>query len=88
MDGWFYGVIMDDGMDGWMVTWLVRINGINYCWMDRWIDGFACNWGDGMNGWIEDGWGVIDLWIWMDGWMDLHVIERIKWMDGLRMDEM
>jgi len=56
MDGWFDGVLMVDGLDGW-------------------LDGFACNWGDGMNGWIENGWYVndqMDLDGWMNGWIQHH----------------
>jgi hypothetical protein len=44
-----------------------------------WIDGFACNWGDGMNGWIEDGWGVIDQ-MNLDGWLDGFAS---NWEDGM-----
>jgi hypothetical protein len=29
----------------------------------------ASNWEDGMNGWIEDGWDVVDQ-MDLDGWMD------------------
>lgn len=67
MIGW----VAMDGMDGWFYGVLMDDG------MDGWMDGFACNWGDEMNGWIQDGWYVndqMDLDARMNGW-----IQHQKW---------